>query len=116
MDESHAGGPGERGQRRKRFSLMGKVWRPSRLDQAWRRVKRNRGAAGVDRLSTERFELEAEKYLQELSKDLRTGDYRPQAVRRVYIPKGEGKYRPLGIPTVKAGLLFLISFLDVILL
>jgi RNA-directed DNA polymerase len=47
------------------FSLMDKVWRPSTLDQAWRRVKRNRGAAGVDRLSTERFELEAEKYLQE---------------------------------------------------
>jgi RNA-directed DNA polymerase len=83
------------------FSLMDKVWRPSTLDQAWRRVKRNRGAAGVDRLSTERFELEAEKCLQELSKDLRTGHYRPQAVRRVYIPKGEGNYRPLGIPTVK---------------
>lgn len=83
------------------YSLMDKLCRHSTLEEAWLRVKRNRGAAGVDKMSIERFERQADKYLQELEEQLKAGDYKPQAVKRVYIPKSDGKQRPLGIPTVK---------------
>lgn len=83
------------------YSLMDKVYNRRVLEASWQRVRRNRGAAGVDRVSVERFAGQAEHYLEELSEALRTGTYRPQAVRRVEIPKGDGGVRPLGIPTVK---------------
>ena len=83
------------------YSLMDKVYAPSTLEAAWRRVRANRGAAGVDRISIEQFEAQAERYLAELHQALKSGEYRPQAVKRVYIPKSDGKERPLGIPTVK---------------
>jgi RNA-directed DNA polymerase len=83
------------------FSLYNKVYRPAVLAAAWRRVKRNKGAAGVDRVSIERFEAHALHYLDELHQALKTGQYRPQSVKRIEIPKGDGKTRPLGIPTVK---------------
>lgn len=83
------------------FSLIDKVYRPETLATAWRKVKANRGAAGVDRQSVARFAAQAPKYLAELSRSLEQGRYRPEAVRRVEIPKGPGKTRPLGIPTVK---------------
>ena len=86
---------------RKWFSLIDKVYRSSTLVSAWLQVYRNQGAAGVDRQSVSRFSSQAERYLEELQADLTTGRYRPQAVRRVEIPKGNGKTRPLGIPTVK---------------
>lgn len=83
------------------FSLIDKVYRPSTLQTAWEHVKANRGAAGIDRQSIERFAANAERYLNELAKGLEEGRYQPQAVRRVEIPKAGGKMRPLGIPTVK---------------
>lgn len=83
------------------FSLIDKVERPMTLAAAWRKVAGNGGAAGVDRQSIERFAANSEGYLGELSQALRGRSYRPQAVRRVEIPKGDGKTRPLGIPTVK---------------
>jgi RNA-directed DNA polymerase len=83
------------------FSLVDKVIRPSTLDAAWRRVARNKGAAGVDGQDTERFALQAERYLQELQSSLADGSYRAHPVKRVEIPKGDGKTRPLGIPVVK---------------
>ena len=83
------------------FSLMDKVFAPKTLAAAWTKVRANKGAAGVDGQSIERFAAKAEDYLAELSAALREGSYRPQAVKRVDIPKGEGKTRPLGIPTVK---------------
>jgi RNA-directed DNA polymerase len=83
------------------YSLMDKVWAPATLLSAWTRVRSNGGAAGVDGESIERFEARSEEYLAELSEALRTGTYRPQAVRRVEIPKGDGRTRPLGIPAVK---------------
>lgn len=83
------------------FSLIDKVVRPTTLDLAWQRVARNKGAAGMDGQSVERFALHAERYLQELGASLRDGRYAPNAVKRVEIPKGDGKTRPLGIPTVK---------------
>lgn len=84
------------------YSLMDKVAAERTLGVAWERVKRNRGAAGVDGQSVERFAAQAERYLGELADDLRTERYRPQPVKRVWIEKpGRREKRPLGIPTVK---------------
>ena len=65
------------------------------------KVRANKGAAGVDGQSIERFAARQDDYLAELSAALREGRYLPQAVRRVDIPKGDGRTRPLGIPPVK---------------
>src|SRR5918994_5373424 len=83
------------------FSLIDKVYRAETLRAAWQKVEANAGAAGVDGQSVERFAARAEMYLEELGTALKKGTYRPQPVRRVEIPKGGGKYRPLGIPVVK---------------
>ena len=83
------------------FSLIDKVYAPATLRAAWGRVLRNRGSAGVDRQSVEAFAAHAGRYLDELATALRTDTYRPQAIKRVEIPKGPGQTRPLGIPTVK---------------
>lgn len=83
------------------FSLIDKVFAPKTLRLAWDKVKRNRGAAGVDGQSIKKFEANADNYLMELKEALEKGQYHPAAVKRVDIPKGDGKTRPLGIPTVK---------------
>jgi RNA-directed DNA polymerase len=83
------------------YSLMDKVFAPATLEAAWENVRANHGAAGVDGQTIERFEAREEPYLAELSTALREGSYRPQPIRRVEIPKGDGRTRPLGIPTVK---------------
>ncbi|MBF0436663.1 MAG: hypothetical protein HQL77_14980 [Magnetococcales bacterium] len=83
------------------YSLIDKVWDRKTLNQAWKQVAENHGAAGVDRISIERFGAKADQYLEELEQVLRSGRYTPEAVRRVHIPKGPGQTRPLGIPTVK---------------
>ncbi|MFI5461704.1 MAG: group II intron reverse transcriptase/maturase [Isosphaerales bacterium] len=83
------------------FSLIDKVTRLSTLEIAWQRVARNKGAAGVDGQSIERFADQSERYLRELQGSLADGSYRPNPVKRVEIPKADGKTRPLGIPTVK---------------
>jgi len=83
------------------FSLMDKVYARRTLEAAWKRVASNRGASGVDRVSVERFAEQAPKYLDEISDALSQGSYAVSPVRRVLIPKGDGKQRPLGIPTVK---------------
>ena len=83
------------------FSLVDKAIRPTTLEAAWQKVARNNGAAGVDGQSIERFATQAERYLQELHLAVREGSYRPQPVKRVEIPKADGRPRPLGIPTVK---------------
>jgi RNA-directed DNA polymerase len=83
------------------YSLIDKVYAPGTLALAWTKVQANKGAAGVDGQSVDRFAAKAEVYLSELSTALREGSYRPQAVKRVEIPKGDGRTRPLGIPTVK---------------
>jgi RNA-directed DNA polymerase len=80
---------------------MDKVYAPATLAAAWARVRANRGAAGVDGQSIERFAAGSEVYLSELATALRAGSYRPQPVKRVDIPKGDGRTRPLGIPAVK---------------
>jgi RNA-directed DNA polymerase len=83
------------------YALIDKVFALETLTEAWEKVQANDGAAGVDGQSIERFAARADEYLSELSAALREGSYRPQAVKRVEIPKGDGKTRPLGIPTVK---------------
>ncbi len=83
------------------FSLIDKVYAPATLAEAWAKVQSKAGAAGVDGVSVERFAARLEVYLAELSAALRTGTYRPLPVRRVDIPKGDGRTRPLGIPAVK---------------
>jgi RNA-directed DNA polymerase len=83
------------------FSLIDKVVRPATLEAAWECVARNKGAAGVDGQSVERFGFQADRYLAELQASLADASYRPDPVKRVEIPKADGKTRPLGIPTVK---------------
>lgn len=83
------------------FSLIDKVTRLQTLEIAWQRVAANKGSAGVDGQSVKRFGHRVAEYLQELSGVLKTGTYQPQPVKRVEIPKGRGKTRPLGIPVVK---------------
>ena len=91
------------------YALIDKVFAPKTLALAWAKVCANKGAAGVDGQSVERFAAKQDEYLAELSAALREGWYSPQAVKRVDIPKGPGlsrfraggKTRPLGIPTVK---------------
>ena len=83
------------------FSLIDKVSAARTLGVAWAKVRANRGACGVDGQSVERFAARQDEYLAELSQALRDGTYQPQAVRRVEIPKDDGRTRPLGIPTVK---------------
>ena len=83
------------------FSLMDKVWSDRNLWCAWCEVAANDGSAGVDHETIAMFEKDPESRLKVLSEQLRAGTYRPQAVRRVYIPKAGGGERPLGIPTVR---------------
>jgi RNA-directed DNA polymerase len=83
------------------YSLIDKVYARDTLALAWTKVQANKGAAGVDGQSVDRFAAKADVYLSELSTALREDSYHPQAVKRVEIPKGDGRTRPLGIPTVK---------------
>jgi len=87
---------------RRFHALMDRVYRDDILWTAWKRVKANGGAAGVDQQTLADIEeLGPGEFLADLKADLEAGRYRPSAVRRRYIPKGQGKERPLGIPTVR---------------
>lgn len=86
---------------RKWYSLYDKVYALPNLRQAWEQVQGNGGAAGCDGQTVEQFAARAEENLERLHQALREKRYRPQAVRRVEIPKSGGGTRPLGIPTVR---------------
>ena len=78
------------------FSLIDKLYRPTTLHAAWKAVRRNRGSAGTDHESVERFEQKLEENIAKLEEELRTGTYRPRPIKRVYIDKlGSKEKRPL---------------------
>lgn len=82
--------------------LFDRICRDDVLREAWKRVRDNRGASGVDRITLEDVEsYGVERMLAELRRDLLEGNYRPSPVRRVKIPKPRGGARPLGIPTIR---------------
>jgi RNA-directed DNA polymerase len=84
------------------YSLYGLLSHPETLRAAWQQVRANAGAAGVDGISLAQIEHQGlERWLEELGTELSNKTYRCQAVRRVYIPKANGKKRPLGIPTIR---------------
>jgi RNA-directed DNA polymerase len=88
--------------KRRYHALYDKVYRKDILLEAWRRVRANKGAGGIDNVSIEDVEqYGVERFLQEIEGMLKSGTYHPQPVRRAYIDKGAGKKRPLGIPIVR---------------
>jgi group II intron reverse transcriptase/maturase len=87
--------------KRKWYSLYDKVYAPKNLEWAWEKVRSNKGAGGIDRQSIADFEKGKEQHLRELHRLLKEKRYKPLSLRRVYIPKGNGEKRPLGIPAIR---------------
>lgn len=82
------------------MELMDKILSQKNLQEAMKRVKSNKGASGIDKMSVEEIDEYFSKHIEEIKTSIWEKKYRPQAVKRVYIPKPNGKKRPLGIPVV----------------
>lgn len=85
--------------KRKIHSLTGRIT-PALMIESWKAVRRNRGAAGIDKISIDLYFQCIGINLEKLMDELKTRSYQPKPLKRVYIPKGKGKLRPLGIPAV----------------
>jgi len=86
------------------YALYDRIYRTDVIQEAWRQVGKNGGGPGVDGVSIQKIRSTAEsekEFLEEIQESLRKKSYAPEAVKRVHIPKANGKYRPLGIPTVR---------------
>ena len=81
-------------------SLLEQVLEPENLERAWKQVRANRGAPGIDGMTVDAFPSFFREHGRRICSSLREGTYRPAAVRRVFIPKPDGTQRPLGVPTV----------------
>ena len=86
---------------RKFFQLTDKIYEIKNLNDAWKKVKSNKGCAGIDKQSISDFQKQSEMHLKEIQRVVKNGTYEPMPTLRRLIPKGDNKYRPLGIPTVK---------------
>lgn len=86
---------------RKWYSLKDKVYNKGNLHEAFKAVRSNKGAPGVDGETIEAFEARLEENIEMIHHELKTDTYYPREVKRVYIEKPDGGKRPLGIPTVK---------------
>src|ERR1017187_1594659 len=92
----------KRSKTRRFHALYDRIYRSDVLWEAWRRVRSNGGAAGIDGETIQAIEQRGpEEFLLEIEAALRAGRYRPSAVKRRWIPKADGKQRPLDIPTVR---------------
>lgn len=84
------------------YRLYDKISLKHFLEESYKRVKANRGAPGIDEVTFSQIEAEGlEAFLEDIRKDVERKTYRPKSVLRVYIPKANGKLRPLGIPTIR---------------
>lgn len=84
------------------YTLYHHISRDDVLQEAWQQVKRNGGAAGIDKITIKSILASGPaEFLEQIKQELRSKTYHPSPVKRVYIPKSDGKLRPLGIPTVK---------------
>ena len=90
------------------MKLMEKILSKENLEMTIKKVKQNKGASGIDKMKVQEVEYWFEQYQEELIFKIMNKQYRPMPVKRVYIPKLNGKQRPLGIPTVVDRVLSLI--------
>lgn len=86
---------------RKFFQLIDKIYDMDNLKDAWKKVKSNKGCAGIDKQSINDFKKQSEQYLREIQRSMKNGTYKAMPVIRKFIPKGDKQFRKLGIPSVK---------------
>lgn len=89
------------GDKFKKHFRINQIWNEKNLKMAWKRVKENKGGTGIDRVTIQGFENNLPQNLTEIQRLPKEKCYTPNPVKRVLIPKDNGKMRPLGIPTVR---------------